>query len=239
MTAARTHLALVALALLACTGSQDRALPGGASTGGSSAAGAGAAAGEGSLDAGGAGDAGGAAGTGAGGSAGASGEGGVGGVAAPGGAGGAGAGACDLSGFAEAVRTARAEHGSPSTCASPLPMTELASDGDARAAVREFVAGVVGAPAPSFEVMAVECGTATTTDCARHFQHDVWKSNGILGERLLPAAERLWACADAVEETIWVPEVDGITGAAVVCISGVWNQQLVGIAFFNEVSTCP
>lgn len=149
------------------------------------------------------------------------------------------AGACDLREFAEAVQRARAERGSPSTCASPLPLVELGAATDTRAGVRAFIADVVGVPLESFRVDTVECGTSTTVSCARTFQHDLYKSNGVLGEALFPVAEQLESCASAVEVTIWVPEVDGITGAAVVCISGVWNAQLAGIAFFNELDTCP
>ena len=129
--------------------------------------------------------------------------------------------------------------GAPHSCASPLPALEVGNAEDARSAVREFIAGVVSAPAASIEPHPVECGTSMTTACARQFQHDLYKSNGFLGESLFPAAEQLEACASTVELNIWVPTVDGPQGPAIVCISGIANHHLIGIAFFNDLDTCP
>jgi hypothetical protein len=86
---------------------------------------------------------------------------------------------------------------------------------------------------------SVECGTATTTTCALRFMHDLYKSNGTYGASLYPLAQELEARGSSVEETIWTPEVNGITGAADVCFSGIVDGLLAGVCMFNERQDCP
>jgi hypothetical protein len=140
--------------------------------------------------------------------------------------------------FANRVRVAVAQGGTPSTCASPLPATAVTGRDEARAAVAAFIAEVVMPDASALSVVAGECGTPSTQTCARRFQHDVYKSNGIYGEMLYPLAEELESRASFVEETIWTI-TDGSSNGASVCISGVVDGILVGIVMFNDRQSCP
>ena len=176
----------------------------------------------------------------------ASGGGGAGGTMSPGGAGGnGGTGLQDAASsdsgfaadFADRVRAAVAQGGTPSTCASALPAIPVASAEEARAAVGAFVAEVRAVAPATLSVLVVECGTPTTASCAGRFQHDLYKSNGIYGESLYPLAVELESRGSFVEETIWSAN-DG-SSSADVCISGVVDGLLVGVVMFNGRQTCP
>jgi hypothetical protein len=146
---------------------------------------------------------------------------------------------CDLGGFGEALRAAREPRGTALTCASSLPAMQVGDAAEARAAIGKFIGDVLGAAPASFMTADVECGTGMNASCARHFQHDIYKSNGVLGESLFPLAEHLETCANLVQETIWRSTVNGVTGQPAVCLAGIWNRQLVGIVFFNGIDACP
>jgi hypothetical protein len=142
-------------------------------------------------------------------------------------------------GFPARVRSTIRDAGTLSTCASPLPPLLAATSDDARAAVRQFIAGVVGAAPDQLTVMVGSCSATGAQTCARAFQHDIYKSNGIYGESLFPLAQDLEMRGAFVEETIWVATVNGLTMAADVAISGVVEGTLVGMVMFNDRQDCP
>jgi hypothetical protein len=141
--------------------------------------------------------------------------------------------------FAKRVRAVTAQGGTASTCASPLPGVPVAGPDEARAAVRAFIAKVRGVPQDDLAVTAAECGGPTGQTCSARFQHDIYKSNGIYGEMFYPLAQNLESQGTSVEETIWVPTVDGSTFSAEVCMSGIVDGLLVGICMFNDWQSCP
>jgi hypothetical protein len=141
--------------------------------------------------------------------------------------------------FTDRVRAVVAQGGTASTCASPLPIVPVSSRDEAEAAMRAFVAEVLGVAAADLSMTTVDCGTATTQTCAGRFQHDIYKSNGIYGEMLYPLAQDLEARGTFVEETIWVATVDGSSTPAEVGISGIVDGLLVGVVMFNDRQSCP
>jgi hypothetical protein len=142
-------------------------------------------------------------------------------------------------GFAARVRSVVLDAGTPSTCASPLPSLPVGTPDGARLAVRQFIAGVLDVGAEQLDVTVHSCAAGAQPTCAQTFQHDIYKSNGAYGELLYPLAQELETNADFVEETIWVPTVNGITAAADVCVSGVVDGTLSGVVMFNDRQDCP
>ena len=132
--------------------------------------------------------------------------------------------ACDPETLAAAIRTAGMQAGTPTSCASPLPPSDAADADGARNATRAFLAATLAVPPDAFMVTALPCGGEVGATCASHFNHDLYKSNGTLADALLPSAKNIESCAMYVEETIWTAVVNGISGPAEVCISGVTRR---------------
>ena len=147
---------------------------------------------------------------------------------------------CDPQTLAAAIRMVTMQAGLPSSCASPLPPTDAADANGARNATRAFLAATLAVPPEALMVTALPCGGEVGATCASHFNHDLYKSNGTLADALLPSAKNIESCAVYIEETIWTAVVNGVTGPAEVCVSGVTpTGKLIGIAFFNDRMSCP
>jgi hypothetical protein len=131
--------------------------------------------------------------------------------------------------------------GAPSwTCATALPNVPVADTASMRAAVRQFVAHVVGVPAADI-MMTVSpyCGSAMPANsCATTFAHDTSKSGGSIYYSVAPLAQELEANATDVEETIWVPMQNGMTLEGDVVMSGISEGMLVGMVVFNSPYAC-
>jgi len=147
---------------------------------------------------------------------------------------------CDPETLAAAIRMVTGQAGLPTSCASPLPPSDAVDATGARNATRAFLAATLAVPPEAFTVNALPCGGEVGATCASHFNHDLYKSNGTLADALLPAAKNIESCAVYIEETIWTAVVNGVTGPAEVCISGLTpTGKLIGIAFFNDRMSCP
>jgi len=141
--------------------------------------------------------------------------------------------------FPERVRTTIRDAGTASTCVSPLPSLSAATSDDARTVLRQFIAGVRRVSPDELVVTDALCSSNGTQGCARTFQHDIYKSNGIYGESLFPLAQELETTAASVAETTWVATVNGIAMAADVAITGVVDGTIVGMVMFNDRQDCP
>jgi hypothetical protein len=131
-----------------------------------------------------------------------------------------------------AVRGAASMH----NCAVAVPATPVNSAAAAHEAVRAYVAHVVGVAAVDVQDHALPCSGGL---CASHFNHDLYKSDGLLADALTPLAQTVEVMAGATtEEVVWSPVQGDISLPADVSIEGVVEGRVLGIVFFNDRTSC-